>query len=279
MLWPYSVSWPPSRQESLAYQDVSEDAGPHGLCVSSTAAGPASYVAPSALAETEGSIIYLASRTPAYQGEPGLRGSPGPLEMSSVGGTGRALGNGLQEEGGLDRCIQHGLHPTHQLPGNAGSVSSPSYLLTRPKGAPRSGPFRQHDRGSLHKSPRRALLEVPLRSSGASLGIVSAQPVFAESNACARQTESGCRHAITEQRPLRGMDAPPTGGSGDLGDIWQGRGRPLRLKRQLSLPDLLFEGHERVGPQLAQPPPLRFFSNRSDPAGHQVNQGTQTQFS
>ncbi len=213
-------------------QDVSEDAGPHGLCVSSTAAGPASYVAPSALAETEGFIMHLASRTPAGQGKLGLRGSPGPLEMSSVDGTGCALGNGLQEEGGLDRCIQHGLGSSvrgpndfwpviergrkspHQLPGNAGSVSSPSDLLTRPKGAPRSGPFGQHDGGSLHKSPRRALLEAPLRSSGAPLGMGSAQPAFAESNACARQTEPRCRHAVTEQRPLRGVDAPSAGGSG-----------------------------------------------------------------
>ncbi len=42
------------------------------------------------------------------------------------------------------------------------------------------------------------------------------------------------------------------------GDIWQGRGHPFHLKRQLSLPDLLFEEHRRVGPRLVQPPPLRF---------------------
>ncbi len=32
-----------------------------------------------------------------------------PLEISSVDGTGRTLGNGLQKEGSLDRCFQHGL--------------------------------------------------------------------------------------------------------------------------------------------------------------------------
>ncbi len=35
-------------------------------------------------------------------------------------------------------------------------------LFTRPKGAPRSGWLGQYDRGGLHKSPRRALLEAPL---------------------------------------------------------------------------------------------------------------------
>ncbi len=43
------------------------------------------------------------------QGEPSLRDSPGPLEMSSVDGTGHALGNGLQKEGDFDRCFQYGL--------------------------------------------------------------------------------------------------------------------------------------------------------------------------
>ncbi len=39
---------------------------------------------------------------------------------------------------------------SHQLPGNTGSVSSPSCLFTRPEGAPCSGPFGQHDRGGQH---------------------------------------------------------------------------------------------------------------------------------
>ncbi|KAL0165746.1 hypothetical protein M9458_037590, partial [Cirrhinus mrigala] len=36
-------------------------------------------------------------------------------------------------------------------------------------------------------------------------------------------------------------------------------GRSLARQRQLSLSNLLFEGEGHVGPQLAQPPPLRFF--------------------
>ncbi len=63
---------------------------------------------------------------------------------------------------------------------------------------------------------------------------------------------------------LRGVDARPTDGSENLGDLWQGRGRPLRLKRQLSLPNLLFKERGCV-------------PNRSDPSGNQTNQGSQTQ--
>lgn len=50
----------------------------------------------------------------------------------------------------------------------------------------------------------------------------------------------------------------------NLSDLWQGRGQTLRLKRQLSFPNLFFEGHRRLGPQLIQPPPLRSSPNRPE---------------
>ncbi len=105
----------------------------------------------------------------------------------------------------------------------------------------------------------------------------TALPAFPQSNVCARQTEPGRRHAVMEQRLLRRVDSPSASGSGNMGDLWQGRGWPLRLKRQLSLPDILFEGQGWVGRRLTQPPPLCISPNRSDPSGHQTNQRTQTQ--
>ncbi len=97
-------NWSPSPS-----QDVSKDAGPHGLCISGTSVVPASHAAPSVLAETTCSTPCLASRTPSCHGEPGLLCSSGPLERPSVDGTGHDLGNGLQKEGGLDRRFQHRL--------------------------------------------------------------------------------------------------------------------------------------------------------------------------
>ncbi len=87
-------------------QRVSEDVGPHGLSVFDTSVGPASHAAPSVLAETSSSSKCLASRTPLCQGEPGLHCSSGPLEKTSVDGTGCAPGHGLQKEGGLNKCLQ-----------------------------------------------------------------------------------------------------------------------------------------------------------------------------
>ncbi len=45
------------------------------------------------------------------------------------------------------------------------------------------------------------------------------------------------------------------------------------------MPNLFFEGQGYLGLRLAQPPPLCFRPDRPDPAGNQVNQGTEAQSS
>ncbi len=123
----------------------------------------------------------------------------------------------------------------------------------------------------------RCLLEAPLYSGRAPSGIGSAQPALAEGSTPAGQTEPRSGYVISEQCPLRGVDAPSAGGSEDLEDLWQGRSRPFRLQRQLSLPNLLFEGQGRVGPRLAQPPPLCIPPDRPASTGRQAYQGTGSQ--
>ncbi len=120
---------------------------------------------------------------------------------------------------------------SHQLPGKAGSMFGPSHLSARPEGTSSLSPLGQYDGGVLHKLPGWSFLEEPLYSSRAPLEVGSAQLVLAESNACAGQTEPGSRHAISEQCPLRWVDAPPTNGSGNMGNLQQTRGRTLCLRR------------------------------------------------
>ncbi len=129
----------------------------------------------------------------------------------------------------------------------------------------------------LWGAPGRCLLEAPLYSGRAPSGMGSAQPALAEGSTPAGQTEPRSRYVISEQCPLRGVDAPSAGGSEDLKDLWQGRSRPFRLQRQLSLPNLLFEGQGRVGPRLAQPPPLCIPPDRPASTGRQAYQGTGSQ--
>ncbi len=249
-------------------QSVSENAGPYGHSIASVTAGPVLNAPPSTLVETTGSTQRMASRTLAYHGESGLCNSPDPLEEPTVDEEGRGHGVGPHQESCHDRCLQHrlggavrrqtdlrplvegGERLPHQLLGNASSFSSlpvfPACL--EPNRMKCADSLRQHVRGVLYKSSGRCLLEAPLYSGRAPSGMGSAQP--------AGQTEPRSGYVISEQCPLRGVDAPSAGGSEDLEDLWQGRSRPFRLQRQLSLPNLLFEGQGRIGPRLAQTPPL-----------------------
>ncbi len=255
-------------------QSVSENAGPYGRSIASVTAGPAPHAPPSTLVETTGSTQRMASRTLAYQGESGLCNSPDPLEEPTVDGEGRGHGVGSHQKSCHDRRLQHrlggavrrqtdlrplvedGERLPHQLLGNASSLSSLPVFPAGPNRTPCADSLRQHVRGVLYKSPGRCLLEAPLYSGRSPSGMGSAQPALAEGSTPAGQTEPRSGYVISEQCPLRGVDAPSAGGSEDLEDLWQGRSRPFRLQRQLSLPNLLFEGQGRVGPRLAQPPPL-----------------------
>ncbi len=237
----------------------------------------------------------MASWTPAYQGESGLCNSPDPLEEPTVDGEGRGHGVGPYQESCHDRRLQRrlggavrrqtDLRPLveggeglpHQLLGNVSSLSSLPVFPAGPNRTPCADSLRQHVRGVLYKSPGRCLLEAPLYSGRAPSGMGSAQPALAEGSTPAGQTEPRSGYVISEQCPLRGVDAPSAGGSEDLEDLWQGRSRPFRLQRQLSLPNLLFEGQGRVGPRLAQPPPLCVPPDRPASTGRQACQGTGSQ--
>ncbi len=276
-------------------QSVSENAGPHGRSIASVTAGPAPHAPPSTLVETTGSTQRMASWTPAYQGESGLCNSPDPLEEPTVDGEGRGHGVGPHQESCHDRRLQHrlggavrrqtdlrplvegGERLPHQLLGNVSSLSSLPVFPAGPNRTPCADSLRQHVRGVLYKSPGRCLLEAPLYSGRAPSGMGSAQPALAEGSTPAGQTEPMSGYVISEQCPLRGVDAPSAGGSEDLEDLWQGKSRPFRLQRQLSLPNLLFEGQGRVGPRLAQPPPLCIPPDRPASTGRQACQGTGSQ--
>ncbi len=104
-------------------------------------------------------------------------------------------------------------------------------LFTRPEGAPRSGWLGQYDRGGLHKSPRRALLEAPLHFSGTPLGMGTAQPAFDQSKACARKIEPGCSLAVMRQYLPRRVDSPSSRTSpGHLQDIYLKRCKSRAVK-------------------------------------------------
>ncbi len=107
--------------------------------------------------------------------------------------------------------------------------------------------------------------------------VVSEQSALPEGDAYAGQVEPWSRHVVKEQRLLRGMDAPPTRGSDNLGSLWQSSSRPLRLRRQLSLPNLFTKSTDALALWVAQSSALFFPSNCSATAGTQASQGATAQ--
>ncbi len=176
----------------------------------------------------------------------------------------------------MEKGVAMGLVHTRKVV-TTDSFSSLPVFPAGPNRTPCADSLRQHVRGVLYKSPGRCLLEAPLYSGRAPSGMGSVQPALAEGSTPAGQTEPRSRYVISEQCPLRGVDAPSAGGSEDLEDLWQSRSRPFRLQRQLSLPNLLFEGQGCVGPRLAQPPPLCIPPDRPASTGRQAYQGTGSQ--
>ncbi len=93
-----------------------------------------------------------------------------------------------------------------------------------------------------------------------------------------------CHAKLTkEQTCCQGTMSPQRNGcstrrsSENLGSLWQSSSRPLRLRRQLSLPNLFHKEHGCPGPQVAQSSALCFPSNHSATAGTQASQGAMAQ--
>ncbi len=152
--------------------------------------------------------------------------SPPPQMILEI----RLRGSGLSVHGPLCEGRESA---SHQLLVNANSMSSLPVLPARPDGTPRVNPLGQHVCGVLHKSPRGPFLEGLCLLAEHLL--VWTQPHLHSLRAAhiPRKIESRCGQVISEQCPLRGVYTPSADGSENLGDLWQGRGRPLRLSTRL----------------------------------------------
>ncbi len=159
----------------------------------------------------------MVSRTLSCQGEPGLRGSSGPLERPPLVQAWHDDRHYLQKEGGLDRCFQHRSGALCEGKPAFGSwsdtegqlhinclemmavCSSPSEFLTGPEGTLRASPLRQHDSGILYKSARRAHLKMPFRDGKTPLGVGASRPAVIEGSTCAWRIEPRSRHASPQR--------------------------------------------------------------------------------
>ncbi len=115
-------------------------------------------------------------------------------------------------------------HMAHQLPGDAGCVSSTQTLSSRPKRPPCVGAHRQHSGGLLYQPPGRSAF-VPLIQAGApDPCVVPGQAPLAESSSYFWASQYGSRHPVEAGAEARGMDASPRGGEADMERFWPGSG-------------------------------------------------------
>ncbi len=102
-------------------------------------------------------------------------------------------------------------------------------------------PLGQHDSGSLYQSPRRCQVTSPVQDDTTSSVLGTKQTPLITSGSCAGQIESGSGYVVQRQCSSREEEVTPSVGSNDLVGLRQGKGGALRSRRQLSLPNLLFE--------------------------------------
>ncbi len=113
-------------------------------------------------------------------------------------------------------------------------------------------------RGVLHKSPGQPRLEATLHAGERPSCVGSEQSALTEGGLCAGQIDHG---TVKEQCLLRVMDALPARSSENLGSLWQSSSRPLRLRKQLSLPNLFHKEHGCPGTQTSQGATAQTHSN------------------
>ncbi len=129
-------------------------------CALNDSTGPALHPAPLILAESLCTVPCLAPGMPSPQGDfPHLYQTGVRLGLSSrrkvvrTDASNLGLGGTVRGQSGIQLLVQPGAKPTHQLPRNEGRFSQPKNLSASLKGAPHPCPFRQHDGGSLYKTP------------------------------------------------------------------------------------------------------------------------------
>ncbi len=83
--------------------------------------------------------------------------------------------------------------------------------------------------------------------------------------------------SVKQAMMIQRHTAPPARVLENLGSLWQSSSRPLRLRRQFSLPNLFHEEHGCPGPLVAQSPARCFPSNCSATASTQTSQGAMAQ--
>ncbi len=217
------------------------------------------------------------------QGHAAMTTCLGHVEETLVLDSGPGAGSSLSPRNARDRFVPHRLgsghewppcprsvewspsHVAHQLPGNAGRVSSTQTLSSRPERSPCVGAHRQHSGGLLHKPPGRSAFAPLIQAGAPDPCVVSGQTSFTESSAYSWVSQCGSRHPVEAGAEARGMDASPRGGEADMESFWPGPGGFVCDSSDIALSPLVLSdsssstGAGCYGTDLAEASSVRFF--------------------
>ncbi len=219
-------------------QAVPETAGSDGSCVQRDIFWPAVHETPTVVAQDQG---VLPEGKPAShdQGHAVMPTCLRHVEETLVLVSGPGAGSSLSPRNASDRRVPHRLgsghewppcprsvewspsHVAHQLPGDAGRVSSTQTLSSRPKRSPCVGEHRQHSGGLLHKPPGRSTFAPLIQAGVPDPCVVSGQASLAESSSYSWASQYGSRHPVEAGAEAREMDASPRVGEADMESFGQ----------------------------------------------------------
>ncbi len=219
-------------------QAVPETAGSDGSCVQRDIFWPAVHETPTVVAQDQG---VLPEGKPAShdQDHAAMPMCLRHVEETLVLVSGPGAGSSLSPRNASDRRVPHRLgsghewppcprsvewspsHVAHQLPGEAGRVSSTQTLSSRPKRSPCVGEHRQHSGGLLHKPPGRSTFAPLIQAGAPDPCVVSGQASLAESSSYSWASQYGSRHPVEAGAEAREMDASPRVGEADMESFGQ----------------------------------------------------------
>ncbi len=111
-------------------------------------------------------------------------------------------------------------HVAHQLPGDAGSISSIERLSPRPERPTYASTHRQYIGGLLHQPPRGSSLAPPVQAGTADPLVDPREIALLEGSFHPWVHQSGSKHPVETGPEARVMDVPHRGGGADLEEMW-----------------------------------------------------------
>ena len=268
-----------SEREKHNFQNVHENERSHGVRGIPGTAGQAVYETFSEMDEGTQDTLYSSVSPRECHG--GMYGGVASMERYEFSLRRSDYGGGYIQEDNHYGCKPHGVgcHPRgsdsqgrvecqaellpHKLPGANGGVVGSATLPSFYPGLSRPGQDRQHNYDVLRQQTRRTAVPRTACASTQTDSMVRYPFEIDQGNSRSGSPEQRGGSAVQRDSPLWGMVPASRSNSGDLGEVWQASGGPVRLGGQHKVPSVLlrqgdgFTGMGCTGAPMAKGAALR----------------------